>query len=72
MDKEVFTRVRIGEMYVKDFKIQAVKGEDLRWRVVREISLINDKLQGIPIIKEEAQALMGMLDKSAVLEEVSE
>ena len=68
MDKEEFYRVKIGNMYVKDFKLNAVKDSDNHWRVVKEIILINNKEDGIPILKEEAQGLMGLLDKSAVLD----
>lgn len=68
MDKEEFYRVKIGDMYVKDFKINTVKDGDNYWRVKREVTLINNKEDGIPILKEEAQGLMGLLDKSAVLD----
>ena len=65
---EEFARVKLGDMYVKDFKIITVKDNDNYWRVKREISLINSKEDGIPILKEEAQGIMKLLDKSAVLE----
>lgn len=68
MNKEEFARVKLGDMYVKDFKITTVKDSDNFWRVKREISLINNKEDGIPILKEEAQGIMKLLDKSAVLE----
>ena len=65
---EEFARVKLGDMYVKDFKIATVKDGDNFWRVKREISLINSKEDGIPILKEEAQGIMKLLDKSAILE----
>lgn len=67
---EEFARVKLGDMYVKDFKIITVKDNDNYWRVKREISLINSKDDGIPILKEEAQGIMKLLDKSAILEEL--
>jgi hypothetical protein len=65
---EEFARVKLGDMYVKDFKIITVKDNNNYWRVKREISLINSKEDGIPILKEESQGIMKLLDKSAVLE----
>lgn len=70
MDKEEFARVRLGELYVKDFKIATVKSEDNYWRVKREVTLTNSKEESIPILKEEAQGIMKLLDKCAVLEDV--
>ena len=55
-------------MYVKDFKINVVKTKENCWTVKREVTLTNCKDEGIPIIKNEAQAIMGLLDKSAVLD----
>lgn len=68
MSKEEYVRVKLGDMYVKDFKINTVKDGENRWSVRREVSLINNEEDGIPIIKEEAQVIMKLLDKSAVLE----
>lgn len=66
--KEEFARVKLGDMYVKDFKIITVKDSDNYWRVKREVSLINSKEDSIPILKEEAQGIMKLLDKNATLE----
>lgn len=68
MNEEEFVRVKLGDMYVKDFKINAVKDGDNYWRVKREVTLINNREDGIPIIKEEAQGIMKLLDRSAILE----
>lgn len=65
---EEYARVKLGDMYVKDFKINTVKDGENRWSVKREVTLINNKEDGIPIIKEEAQGIMKLLDKSAILE----
>ena len=65
--KEEFAKVKLGDMYVKDFKIIVIKDGDDYWRVRKEISLINSKEDGIPIIKEEAQGIMKLLDKNAIL-----
>ena len=62
-----FKKVKLGEMYVKDFKIATVKDEDNFWRVRREVTLTNDEKDAIPIIKEEAQTIAKMLNKSAIL-----
>ena len=67
---EEFSKVRIGDLYVKSFNISAVKGVDECWRVKREITLINNKDEGIPILKEEAQGILKLLDRSGVLESV--
>lgn len=67
---EEFARVKLGDMYVTDFKIMTVKDNNNYWRVKREISLINSKEDSIPILKEEAQGIMKLLDKSAVLEDL--
>ena len=45
-----------------------VKDGDNYWRVKREVTLINNREDGIPIIKEEAQGIMKLLDRSAILE----
>lgn len=68
--EEEFYRVKLGDMYVKDFKINAVKDNENHWRVRREVTLINNEEEGIPILKEEAQGIMKLLDKSAVLSRV--
>lgn len=69
MDKEEFYRVKSGDMYIKDFKIITVRDSENRWRVRREITLTNFIEDGIPIIKEEAQALMKLLnDRSATIQ----
>lgn len=65
---EEFVRIKIGDMYVKDFKINTFKDVGNNWRVRREITLINNVNEGIPIIKEEAQGIMKLLDKSVILE----
>lgn len=65
--KEEFYRIKLGEMYVKDFKIIVVKDDTNHWRVKREVTLINNEEEGIPILKEEAQGIMTLLDKSATL-----
>ena len=62
-----FKKVKLGDMYVKDFKIVTVKDSDNFWRVRREVTLTNDEKDAIPIIKEEAQVIAKMLDKSAIL-----
>ena len=62
-----FKRVKLGDMYVKDFKIATVKDGDNFWRVRREVTLTNDEKDARPIIKEEAQTIAKMLDKSAIL-----
>ncbi len=67
MDGDYY-KVKLGAMYVKDFKIATVKDSDNFWRVKREVTLTNEKNDAIPIIKEEAQGIMKLLDKSAVLE----
>lgn len=72
MDKEEFYRVKIGDMYIKDFKLNAVKDSNNHWRVDKLITLTNNKGDGIPILKEEAQSLMVLLDKSAVLDSFKE
>ena len=69
MDKEEFYVVKIGDMYIKSFKLSTMVNSDDQWKVIREIILINTKKDCMPILKEEAQFLMGLLDgKSAVLE----
>ena len=65
--EEEFYRVKIGDMYVKDFKMATIKDDDNHWRVRKEISLSNFINDGIPIIEEEAQGLMKLLDKSATI-----
>lgn len=65
---EEFVRIKIGDMYVKDFKINTFKDGGNNWRVRREVTLINNVNEGIPIIKEEAQGIMKLLDKSVILE----
>jgi len=67
MDEE-FVRIKIGDMYVKDFKINTFKDVGNNWRVRREVTLINNVNEGIPIIKEEAQAIMKLLDRGVILE----
>lgn len=62
-----FKKVKLGDMYVKDFKIVTVKDSDNFWRVRREVTLTNDEKDAIPIIKEEAQGIAKLLDKSAIL-----
>lgn len=64
---EEYRYIRVGDMYVKDFKVATVKTDVGYWRVRKEISLINDKSEAIPIEKEEAQGLMKLLDRTAVL-----
>lgn len=67
MNKEEFYKVKIGDMYVKDFKLVTIKDDDNCWRVRREVTLTNNEKDAIPIIKEEAQTIAKLLDKSAVL-----
>lgn len=64
---EEYRYIRVGDMYVKDFKVATIKTDVGYWRVRKEISLINDKSEAIPIEKEEAQGLMKLLDRTAVL-----
>ena len=68
---EEYSRVKLGDMYVKGFKIDTVKDGENRWSVKREVTLINNKEDGIPIIKEEAQGIMKLLDKRAILESLN-
>lgn len=67
MNREEFTYIKLGELYVKDFKIATVMGKEGCWRVRREVTMINDIEAAIPIEKTEAQGIMQLLDKSAVL-----
>ena len=62
-----FVKIKLGDMYVKDFKLATIKDGDNFWRVRREITLVNCKEEAIPIIKEEAQGIAALLDKSATL-----
>ena len=62
-----FKKVKLGDMYVKDFKIVTVKDSDNFWRVRREVTLTNNEKDAIPIIKEEAQVIAKLFDKSAIL-----
>ena len=66
--KEEYDRVKLGDMYIKDFKMITIKNGNNCWSVKRKITLTNTKEEGIPILKEEAQGLAGLLDKSAILE----
>lgn len=68
--EEEFYRVKLGDMYVKDFKMNVIKDGENHWRVRREVTLINSEEEGIPILKEEAQGIMKLLDKSAILSRV--
>lgn len=65
---EEFYRVKLGDMYVKDFKMITIKDSENHWRVRKEMTLTNFVEDGIPIIKEEAQGLMMLLNKSAIIE----
>ena len=68
--EEEYYRVKLGDMYVKDFKMNAVNDSKNHWKVKRELTLTNSEEEGIPILKEDAQGLMKLLDKSAVLSRV--
>ena len=65
---EEFTRVRLGDMYLKEFKIACVEDGHNCWRIKKEITFTNDKEAGIIIIDEEAKAISNFLNNQVVLE----
>lgn len=67
MSEEEFVYVKLGDMYVKDFKLATVMANKGYWRVKREVAMTNDIKEAIPIEKTEAQGIMKLLDKSATL-----
>lgn len=72
MNKEKFRYVKLGDLYVKDFKLATVMADKGYWRVRREVSMVNDIQEAIPIEKEEAQGIMKLLDKNAILVELKD
>ena len=70
MNKEEFRYIKLGDLYVKDFKVSTVMADKGYWRVKREISMTNDIKEAIPIEISEAQGIMKLLDKNAVLTEL--
>lgn len=67
MNKEEFKYVKLGDLYVKEFKLATVMCDKGYWKVKREVSMTNDIKEAIPIEKIEAEGIMKLLDKSAVL-----
>lgn len=67
MDKENFKYVKLGDLYVKDFKLATVMAHEGLWTVRREITMTNDIKEAIPIEIVEAQGIIKLLDKSAIL-----
>ena len=65
--KEEYGYVKLGDLYVKDFKLATMKVDKGYWKVRREVSMTNDINEAIPIEKSEAQGIMKLLDKSAIL-----
>lgn len=65
--KEEFKYVKLGDLYVKEFKLATVMIDGGRWKVRREVTMTNEIKEAIPIEKVEAQGIMKLLDKSAVL-----
>lgn len=72
MNSEEFKYVKLGDLYVKDFKLATVMADKGYWKVKREVSMTNDIKEAIPIEKTEAQGIMRLLDKSAVLIDLEE
>lgn len=70
MSKEEFRYVKLGDLYVKDFKMATMMVDEGYWKVRREISLTNDLKLAIPIEKSEAQGIMKLLDSNAILVEM--
>lgn len=71
MSKEEFRYVKLGDLYVKDFKLATIMVDEGYWKVRREIFLTNDLNSAIPIEKSEAQGIMKLLDSNAILVEIS-
>ena len=67
MTDEEFSYVKLGELYVKNFKLTTVMTNEGCWRVRREVAMTNDIKEAIPIEKTEAQGIVKLLDKNAVL-----
>lgn len=67
MNKEEFRYVKLGDLYVKEFKMATVMVDEGYWKVRREISLTNDLKSAIPIEKTEAQGLMKLLGSNTIL-----
>ena len=72
MSKEEFRYVKLGDLYVKDFKLATVMADEGYWKVKREVSMTNDIKEAIPIEKDEAIGIMKLLDRSATLIEMGE
>lgn len=67
MTEEEFVYVKLGDLFVKDFKLATVMADKGYWKVKREVTMTNDVKEAIPIEKTEAQGIMKLLDKSAIL-----
>ena len=66
--EEEYYRIKIGDMYVKYFKMATVIQDDNRWQVKSELTLTNIKEEGIPILEKDAENLGKLLDEAATLE----
>ena len=65
---EEYYRVKLKDMYVKDFLIKAHKTDQNKWSIRSEITLTNVEEDGSPIFKPDAQKIMSMLGSGAILE----
>lgn len=72
MNEEEFKYVKLGDLYVKEFKLATVMCDKGYWKVKREVSMTNDIKEAIPIEKAEAQGIMKLLDKCAVLVDLND
>lgn len=67
MNDGQFVYIKIGDLYVKEFKLTTNMVDQGYWKVRKEVFLTNDIREVIPIDSNDARELMTFLDKNAVL-----
>lgn len=66
----IYYKVRIKDMYVKNFTITSVQTKSYTWTLKTEVQWTNMDMDAMPVEKDVGQLLMSYFGSSCVLEEV--